>query len=172
MTTLGEAIKCARERVGISQKALAELLGVAPQTVYRWEKGDREPKLDILKAISLKLNIPDLVQFIDTPEIKQTIAQSTQSITDDHNNDNDVLGFSYWGQVVDNAHKIAKNGKLDYISEVLRLLEMAIFPLLQAVKGLTSNATNQGVDSISFTGNFNNYRGNQVNITPGGDKND
>jgi len=40
---IGNRIRKAREHNNLTQKALAELLGVQPQTVWRWEKGERAP---------------------------------------------------------------------------------------------------------------------------------
>lgn len=37
--TIGERIRRAREKCGISQTALAEKIGVAKQTLYKYEKG-------------------------------------------------------------------------------------------------------------------------------------
>lgn len=41
---ISEKIKQERERIGISQKRLAELLNVDMQTVWRWENGSRSPR--------------------------------------------------------------------------------------------------------------------------------
>ncbi len=44
-------IKREREKLNLSQTALAELLGVAENTVWRWEAGQRTPHPVVLKAI-------------------------------------------------------------------------------------------------------------------------
>jgi DNA-binding transcriptional regulator YiaG len=44
-------IKREREKLGLSQAALADLLGVAENTVWRWEVGQRKPHPVVLKAI-------------------------------------------------------------------------------------------------------------------------
>ncbi len=48
-------IKREREKLGLSQAALAELLGVAENTVWRWEVGQRKPHPVVLKAIQTVL---------------------------------------------------------------------------------------------------------------------
>lgn len=57
MKTLGENITTARNKLGYTQRHLAELLNVAPQTVYRWEKGDRFPKDKDKQRLAALLNI-------------------------------------------------------------------------------------------------------------------
>ena len=57
MSILGNNIKRAREKKGISQKALADLLGVKTHTVWRWEKGERPPSWSILRSIAIHLDI-------------------------------------------------------------------------------------------------------------------
>lgn len=42
-------IKEAREKAGLSQKELAELIGVAPNTMHGYESGKHDPKSDLLK---------------------------------------------------------------------------------------------------------------------------
>jgi len=40
---LGREIAAAREAAGLTQVALAAAIGVDPQTISRWERGDRNP---------------------------------------------------------------------------------------------------------------------------------
>lgn len=49
--TLGEKIKAARKRK-YTQEELAEILGVHPNTIVRWEHGTRVPNAEKLKAIA------------------------------------------------------------------------------------------------------------------------
>jgi transcriptional regulator with XRE-family HTH domain len=44
LVTWGENIRARREELGINQYQLAELLGVRQPTVWRWEKGQMEPR--------------------------------------------------------------------------------------------------------------------------------
>ena len=70
MKTLGERIKIAREKQGLTQVQLADLLGVKGQTVYRWEKGERNPDYETLMdiAIHLSVNVSDLLENADLAE--------------------------------------------------------------------------------------------------------
>ncbi len=47
----GKDIKREREDLGLTQAALAELVGVAENTVWRWEAGLRIPHPVVLKAV-------------------------------------------------------------------------------------------------------------------------
>jgi len=58
LMTLGQKIKAAREALGMNQDELAELLGVEPPTVSRWENGVIRPKSKRLKTIAEKLGKP------------------------------------------------------------------------------------------------------------------
>jgi ribosome-binding protein aMBF1 (putative translation factor) len=67
--TLGERLKKARERRGLTQSALAEKVGCAEFSILRWEKGVTRP-LDIyLKKLEKVLGI-DLKEGNDEAEIK------------------------------------------------------------------------------------------------------
>lgn len=65
-----ERIKIARQKKGISQKELADLLGLTQQAVSYYEKGSRIPDEHILSVISDILNVPTeyLTGETDDPE--------------------------------------------------------------------------------------------------------
>ena len=46
-----------REKSGISQEKLAEMVGVERNTITRYENGQREPKLHVLVEIAKNLNV-------------------------------------------------------------------------------------------------------------------
>ena len=48
-------IKLRREEVGMSRVELASLIGVGANTIWRYEKGLREPNIDTLRQISIAL---------------------------------------------------------------------------------------------------------------------
>jgi transcriptional regulator with XRE-family HTH domain len=45
-------IAIARQRAGLSQRALAERLAVPPSTVARWEGGEHAPSMDMVQAVA------------------------------------------------------------------------------------------------------------------------
>lgn len=56
--TIGEKVKTARREKGISQKALASLIGLSELTVIRLEQGKREPRPSELEKIAEVLGVP------------------------------------------------------------------------------------------------------------------
>ena len=55
---IGELIKKIRKEHGLSQKELADLMGVSQIFVSQYETGKRKPKIDTLKRFSAALDIP------------------------------------------------------------------------------------------------------------------
>ena len=62
------AMKQARTDLGLSQQALADLVGVSRQTINAIEKGDYNPTINLCIAIckSLNLTLNDLFWEIET----------------------------------------------------------------------------------------------------------
>lgn len=54
---VGKNLRAHRSRLGISQAAMAELLGVTKLTVGRWERADSAPSLDQLDEIAAALDL-------------------------------------------------------------------------------------------------------------------
>ena len=55
--TIGERIKQARKARRMSQKELAEKIGVQPANISQFERGSRNPKLEHIKKIASALGI-------------------------------------------------------------------------------------------------------------------
>lgn len=55
MPDLPSPIRAARIAAGMTQQQLADALGVAQQSVTRWETGEREPRVSTLKRIAAAL---------------------------------------------------------------------------------------------------------------------
>ncbi len=54
----GDRLAEARQARGMTGVALAEVIGVTPQSVSQYEKGKQTPRADVLEAISAHLNVP------------------------------------------------------------------------------------------------------------------
>jgi len=52
-------------RIGITQKELAELVGVKPETVYKWSDGTNKPTFDVVYQLK-KMGITDYELFGET----------------------------------------------------------------------------------------------------------
>ena len=55
---IGELIKEARKEAGLSQKALADSLGISQQNIAQWESGKRNPKINSLLKIAFAIGLP------------------------------------------------------------------------------------------------------------------
>lgn len=54
MRSISGRLKAERERVGLSQQALADLCGISLRSQQNYEKGDRSPDADYLAAIAAR----------------------------------------------------------------------------------------------------------------------
>lgn len=144
MDKLGEEIKLARENLGMSQKTLAGLLGVQTQTVWRWEKGEREPSWEMINKIAKLLNTPHL----------------TASINEINGREAMQLGLGYWGSVVDNIREIANCGDSSEIWLIYTLLKSGCDELAKAIN------TEKGTDNFSqhFDIHGNTMKANNINV--------
>lgn len=78
---IGERIKTARNRTGLTQEELSERIKKARQTVVRWEKGERAPQGDDLKLIAnaLETTVSYLTGETDDPSpLKKTEPSSSK----------------------------------------------------------------------------------------------
>lgn len=77
--TLGENIQKYRKEAGITQKQLAENIGVATGTIQQYELNKREPKQETIKKIAkeLKVSISALYGF-DLEKIMKSIEKANQ----------------------------------------------------------------------------------------------
>lgn len=74
--TMGQLIKAARERAGMTQEELGKKIGVTGVAIMRYEKGQRQPRLAQLQAIASALGVPvqDLIsdwEAVDKEEFKR-----------------------------------------------------------------------------------------------------
>ncbi len=65
-------IKAAREKAGYSQKELAELIGVAPNTFHGYESGKHDPKSDLLIKIARACHVTTDF-LLGTSDVSETI---------------------------------------------------------------------------------------------------
>lgn len=87
--TTGELIKYFRQKRGLTQKELAEELGVPYQSIYQWESGRRIPKIDTVAKIASVLDrkigdfyLTDYAISILDPSSPQAIAKNLEKDPD------------------------------------------------------------------------------------------
>ena len=84
--TIGTNIKYFRKERGLTQKQLADMLGVAPNTIAQYELGVSQPKLDQLQRIAESLHV-SVVSFF--PDGWDYLSQG--NMPDDSNDLNEAL---------------------------------------------------------------------------------
>lgn len=78
MWNYGSRIKQSREKANMTQEELGRKIGVTGVTIMRYEKNQREPRLDILERIATVLNVhpsflAGLDPVVDTPENREAV---------------------------------------------------------------------------------------------------
>jgi transcriptional regulator with XRE-family HTH domain len=54
---IGNRIKATRDKIGMSQKELAEKVNVSPSAINQFEKGEKKPSSEVLARITNKLGV-------------------------------------------------------------------------------------------------------------------
>lgn len=94
--TVGQRIKEARKKAALTQKELAEKLGITYQTLAQWENDLRNPKLETLQRISAALEIP--ISTFLTPDEAEEIEAIIDTIRP-RENDETKLDFYRQGLI-------------------------------------------------------------------------
>ena len=86
----GTNIKAVRLKRGMSQQELADAIGVTKSTISKYEKGQREPKYNVLRGIAaaLGVNWTDLVPADEQCEIitKHIVEKADLTVKDENGN--------------------------------------------------------------------------------------
>lgn len=80
---IGEKIKLIRKDKKITQKQLGELIGKKEITVRKYESGEINPNIEILKKISIVLDVP-LIELIDENKLKDVPLKGILSNTNEN----------------------------------------------------------------------------------------
>lgn len=68
--TFSQRLKTLRKKAGLNQTQLAEAVGVSLLTLFRWEKGERQPRLEEIKSLAKALNVSENDLLNDPPPEK------------------------------------------------------------------------------------------------------
>lgn len=92
MCHFSDKLKKIRIKTGLSQRQLAEKLGVSQNAICNWENGKREPKFETIKEIADLFDVPISYFWNDTPlNISEDFASPDSNTTPiDTKNKNDV----------------------------------------------------------------------------------
>lgn len=122
-----------RKKAGLSQTAMAKKLGVTRQAISLYEKGEREPKLEILKRASKEFDVSiPYLQGMNAMDLGTLFANVTEYVylmnTDFYNSSEAKQDFGFYEQAFNYANEILKsapyvdpvtgNSILDYLDQV------------------------------------------------------
>lgn len=79
--TVGERIRAARKKAGLTQKELGERCGIAEPTIRRYELGKLNPKIETLKKIAKPLCISWFELYGDSKEQLEAIQEDIDDAT-------------------------------------------------------------------------------------------
>lgn len=79
MTVIGSRITAAREAKRLPRTALADLVGVSPSTVKRWERGDSYPDVLEVHLIARATQVRSSDLFGTADELKREITARLES---------------------------------------------------------------------------------------------
>lgn len=79
-----ENLKSARQSKGLSQKEVAQAIGVAKSTYSLYESGSREPNVQTIKKIANTLNVSaNILLGLDEPQTISTRLNETEFTSDE-----------------------------------------------------------------------------------------
>ncbi len=93
---LQERLRETRKRAGLTQKMLAERLGVSRQTISKWEYGLAVPDADQLIQLADTLNV-DIMYFLEKSEASFSREQSRKAEKAEKETASSVSGFNRTG---------------------------------------------------------------------------
>lgn len=132
-------LRTARKEKNLTQKGLAELLGVSTGTVQQWELGTRFPRVETLKTIEEKLEIALVPQKIED-DLDEIAEEIRQGFIQEAIKNNDV-----------NEYNEAKNTTIADIKEYLihrRYTARFLFQLEDALEKLNLDGQREAVKRV------------------------
>ena len=85
MGTVGERIKLAREKKGLKQEKLGELIGAHTVTISRWERGINQPNSDTLNRLAQVLDTSTGYLLGETDDPKRYTSRLLELVGTDGN---------------------------------------------------------------------------------------
>lgn len=79
MDTFGQRLVASREKRNLSQKELAEQLGITPTRLNYWEKDKREPAIEMIKLIAQVLDLDANYLIGHHPQTKNAPLYSSEA---------------------------------------------------------------------------------------------
>lgn len=128
--TVGETLKNLREKVGLTQKELAERMGVSPSHVSQYERNLRNPSTNQLKkfadALDVSFNVLLASKFDSMAESSREIQRDVVNVFSINDFSEKLMHIGYNLREVSGNTFIIENSKTEYkasTEEVLSLNE-------------------------------------------------
>lgn len=94
---LKEKLRTLRQQRNVTQEALANHLGITPQSVGKWERGEGFPDITLLPKIAFYFNITvDELLCIDQIKIEETISEYEKQSTNYYQNGENEKNLELW----------------------------------------------------------------------------
>lgn len=119
--SFSEKLYMLRTVKGISQKELADTLGVAQSSINYWEKGQRDPSISIVEKIAdyFGISVDEMIGWDENKTIEENITNSTIAAEMLY----DIIKKGFEGKV----YQISFNTNDYSPEELLKILEYAEF---------------------------------------------
>ena len=129
---MAEKIRNCRRKMDLTQPELADLVGVSPMTVRRWEWNERTPNASIIPKLAEVLNTSIEYLIKDTSEPEPESPRENQNQNEIKNPSyvnmkeaENKIGYTFWGKVLDEAQQVAARGDAKEITLITPLLKTA-----------------------------------------------
>lgn len=88
--SIGKNIRIVREKRGLSQRELGEMLNITQSAVGQFEKDEANPRIETLKRVATALNVP-VSTFIDEMSEAQRIKSTWEWIQDNDQKRKEII---------------------------------------------------------------------------------
>ena len=159
----GEKLKEYRKRKGWNQEDLAKRSGYSRSSIINWETGKRAPRTIDIEQLAQTLGVPTydlLTGYSDTSNAEEPIKMHTIRT------ESSKAGYAYWGGVLDEAKKVAKDKDMQEISLILPMLKMAYDTLISVWNKEQERENDEAeLPNVSaYNGDHSSYTGNTLTV--------
>lgn len=127
MSTMGERIKLVREKKGLKQEKLGELIGAHAVTISRWERGINQPNSDALKRIAHVLETSVAYLTGETDDPKRYTSRLSELVGTDGNESSLLITSKHGISGSPEAESPLPESNVRLLSE--RIVEIPVYPI-------------------------------------------
>jgi transcriptional regulator with XRE-family HTH domain len=131
--TVGANIKNLRKERGLTQKQLADMLGIAPNTVAQYELGISQPKLEQLQKIAEALHVsvvsflPDAWDYLSQGNTPEDTAALNEALNETEQERTQIGALR--GEITSNQKQLANATKVINERIILKAINDMLIPL-------------------------------------------